>query len=416
MPTVIDPPRGFLFSANQQGVHPATDGEYRGNGWAPPWRALRIAELLRGERAVTPDAARRWQTDPHSARATWWLPAILAASLGDPALAAPRALLAGWTEGFLPESRGAALFEATMEEIDRALWDELDGPDGRRVGWPSAGVLAALRDTPDDTWWDRRSTERVETRDEIVRLALRNAWVALTADPRLGADTASWRWDQYRTARIGHLALLPGLGAGTLSVTGGNGTLSPLAGSGRHGASWRMVVAMGPRPTVLTTYPGGQSGNPASARYDDRVEGWRRGELDTALAFLEEVELRSAPGSTSFTLVPGTPASGGVDLPSGRAALIALALLWGVVAGRLRRSPWWGVLVGAGSWGLILLATWEGEASARLAARLGAFLGGSPGWVMILITLAVAGTIGGVVARAAAALATTASGRPATAG
>lgn len=401
MPTVIDPARGYLFSANQQGVDPATDRAYRGNGWAPPWRAMRIAELLRADRSVTVETMRRWQTDPYSIRAEWWLPTLISAAAADSTLAAPRALLAGWRDGFRPESRAAALFEATMDQVDRAVWDELDGPDGRRVAWPSAAVLAVLRDAPNDPWWDRRDTPVKESRDAILRGALASAWRSLLDDGRLGPDTALWRWDSYRTARVGHVAFFPGLGAEKLSVTGGNGTLSPLAGSGTHGASWRMVVEMGSRPLVLSTYPGGQSGNPASARYADRIEEWQRGGLDTAIVFDDSA---AAVGGESITLVPGEAKLRGAGFPWGRAGLIILALLWGVLARGLHRSAWWGAVVGAAWWGALLLAGWKGGASLRLLARLGALFGGIPGMLLILFALLIAALLGGVLARATAAL------------
>ncbi|HWA40215.1 MAG TPA: penicillin acylase family protein, partial [Gemmatimonadales bacterium] len=173
---VIDPPRGTLFSANQQIVDPRVDPSYRGSGWAAPWRALRIQRLLSQDSAVTLDAMRRWQTDPVSERAEWWHDTLVAASAGREALAAAHALLAGWREGYVPASRGAAHFEATMDAVATLTWDELAAGDGRRVATPSAAVLAALRDHPDDIWWDRVASAERETRDDILRLAIARAW------------------------------------------------------------------------------------------------------------------------------------------------------------------------------------------------------------------------------------------------
>jgi len=62
-------------------------------------------------------------------------------------------------------------------------------------------------------------------------------------------------------------------------VPGGTATLSPSTDGGSAGASWRMVVELGPEIRAWGTYPGGQSGNPASPRYDDRLQQWVRGEL-----------------------------------------------------------------------------------------------------------------------------------------
>jgi len=53
-----------------------------------------------------------------------------------------------------------------------------------------------------------------------------------------------------------------------------------------------MVVDLGPEIRAWSTYPGGQSGNPLSARYRDRVDGWSRGEL-------EEVRFPRSPDQLS---------------------------------------------------------------------------------------------------------------------
>jgi penicillin amidase len=44
-----------------------------------------------------------------------------------------------------------------------------------------------------------------------------------------------------------------------------------------------MVVELGPEVRAWATYPGGQSGNPASPRYKDRLPMWQRGELAPVL-------------------------------------------------------------------------------------------------------------------------------------
>jgi penicillin amidase len=40
-----------------------------------------------------------------------------------------------------------------------------------------------------------------------------------------------------------------------------------------------MVVELGTPIRAWATYPGGQSGNPFSARYDDRLTEWQQGRL-----------------------------------------------------------------------------------------------------------------------------------------
>nr|GFC81114.1 hypothetical protein [Tanacetum cinerariifolium] len=58
-----------------------------------------------------------------------------------------------------------------------------------------------------------------------------------------------------------------------LDCGGGAGIVN--ATSERTGPSWRMVVALGPQVRAYGVFPGGQSGNPGSAAYDDMLETWR---------------------------------------------------------------------------------------------------------------------------------------------
>jgi penicillin G amidase len=79
------------------------------------------------------------------------------------------------------------------------------------------------------------------------------------------------------------LLRIPAFSALDLSVQSGPSTLAPSSGAGTQGPSWRMVVEMGPEVRAWATYPGGQSGAPASPRYKDRIAKWTSGVLDEVL-------------------------------------------------------------------------------------------------------------------------------------
>jgi penicillin amidase len=67
-----------------------------------------------------------------------------------------------------------------------------------------------------------------------------------------------------------------------------------------------MVVDLAPTPHAWTTYPGGQSGNPASARYRDRIPEWQAGQLEAAHLPLTAAELPDVQRSGTLTLLPTT--------------------------------------------------------------------------------------------------------------
>ena len=285
-PQSVNPAQGYLASANQQPVDPAVRKGYHGNEWPSPWRAMRINALLRGDSAVTVDDMRRFHTDPRSE-----LTPFIMTALGDAKAAAESA--GTWTADdeaafahlakgepvFTPESSWAVLFGALVSQLTTLTWDELMLPgETRRVYTPSQMVLVMLLRDPTNAWWDdRRSGDAVETRDAIVLQALRTAWTDTRSAQ--GNDPSQWKWSNVRQINVHHLLRLPGFGRTGLAVTSGPGTLSPSENGGTHGASWRFVVELGPEVKGWGTYPGGQSGNPVSSRYDDRLELWRTGQL-----------------------------------------------------------------------------------------------------------------------------------------
>jgi penicillin amidase len=295
-PQAFDPPQGYLASANQQPIDPRQAFAYLGSDDAfEVWRALQINRLLRADSAVTPDAMRRYQTDPGSVRADLFTQAFLDAASravapnseaggsgtnGTSSLSAARALLASWDRRYTKESHQAVLFEVALGIAVLFLWDELEDSAGRRVATPSSDIALALIGQPQNAWWDLQSTPNVrEERDAVLTRSLAAAYDTLVA--RYGPPTPeAWRWTRVRPARVSHLLGLSGFSAEEIGVQGAFGTLNPSAGTG-YGASWRMVVELGPNVRAWGTYPGGQSGNPASARYRDRLEKWANGELDS---------------------------------------------------------------------------------------------------------------------------------------
>jgi penicillin amidase len=219
-------------------------------------------------------------------------------------LARATALLAEWDRRYTKENRRAVLFEETMLDVVAGTWDELlagNGSRARRVATPPSAVLLQLMSDSASVWWDDRRTPERETRDDVLAQALVTALdrvVAKRGDP----DSDEWRWDHARFANVNHLLRLPALSALNVPVQGGPGTLAPSSGTGTHGPSWRMVVDLGPRIQAWTTYPGGQSGNPLSTRYRDRMDMWSRGELEAARFPRTADELTAGQTMSTLTL------------------------------------------------------------------------------------------------------------------
>ncbi|MCH7489830.1 MAG: penicillin acylase family protein [Gemmatimonadetes bacterium] len=283
-PFARNPRQEFLASANQQPIDPHGAYRYLGAHWENPWRAMRINRLLRGDTLVTADAMRRYQTDPGNEKAELFVPAFVKAARGHDRLTEAAGLLEAWDRRYTKDNDRAVLFEAAFRDLIDRTWDELIGPGtDRRIRTPGEAVLAGLLRYPESVWWDDlRTADVTETRDDILRESLSVAF-GRTKRAYGDPDGGGWRWSELRHANVFHLLGLRALSALDLEVQGGPGNLNPSSGSGRHGASWRMVVELGPEVRARTIYPGGQSGNPASKWYVDRIDQWVRGELDAVL-------------------------------------------------------------------------------------------------------------------------------------
>ena len=311
-PYSLNPEQGFLASANQQPLDPQVNGQYLGVNWPSPWRAMRINALLRADSQVMPDAMSRYHTDPGNAKADIFVPAFLNAASANadaeshPELAEAARLLAEWDRKYTRENERAVLFEAAMGELSRRTWDELVAPGANRtIATPGQSMLAQLLEFPDNVWWDHQGTVNViETRDFILAASL-EAGLAIARREFGAPEDGGWRWDRVQTTNIHHLLGFPALSAFDLPVQGGPGNLNPSSGSGTHGASWRMVVELGPEISAWTTYPGGQSGNPASSWYDNRVQTWVDGRLDAVFfpSGIEQMDPNDVIGS--IRLGPG---------------------------------------------------------------------------------------------------------------
>ncbi len=313
-PQAVDPAQGYLASANQQPKDPKVDPRYFGWDWPDPWRAMHINALLRADSAVTPDEMRIFETDPVSDRTNIFVEAFTSAVKAaraprDSALDHAAKILADWDQRFTTDNEVAVLYTAALDELTRRTWDELLVPGRtprdrpRMVATPSSTVLTELLSDPKSPWWDDRSTKNVvEDRDMILRESLLAAYHRVVK--QYGTPGPLWRWGYIRFANINHLLRIPALSRLNIPMASGPGTLSPSGGDGTAGSSWRMVVELGPEVRAWGTYPGGQSGNPASKRYDDRLPKWETGTLDTLRFPHRAGDLAGRTLSSTLTLTP----------------------------------------------------------------------------------------------------------------
>ncbi|SNC77298.1 penicillin amidase [Hymenobacter gelipurpurascens] len=299
-PHVENPARGFVSSANQPSAgldYPY----YLGWDYAPADRAHRINEQLAKMRRATPDSLRQLQNDNLGVNARLMLPAMLRAlskeaplSPNSPAYSAQEALQR-WDYHYNADAVGATVFELWYNNLVDRLWEDdfSSKATGLEMRYPSRDrtnrLLLAETEAPKRSttspWIDDRRTAKQENVHDLLLASLNFAVDSLTR--KFGPLGPKWAWANQKSTDINHLANLPGFGRADIDCAGSPGSVN--ATGPRNGPSWRMVVALGPKVQAYGIFPGGQSGNPASAYYDDMIEPWRVGHLDE-LVFLRAAD------------------------------------------------------------------------------------------------------------------------------
>ena len=299
LPHEVNPARGFVHSANENNVPPG----YRhldavGHDWADPWRANRVAEVLRdGSRLGVADMT-ALQYDPLSLPARALVPLVrLAPVTGALALAARDTLLA-WDDRMTATSAGAGIY-AQFEQQLRALVSARLVPPAARVALPALELSVVAR------WLTRMGTlgaDSARARDALVARALAGAVAEL--EGRFGPSIAAWAYGQarYHRAHIrsavgGALAGPPGgpaplaadsalrreLDAGPLPI-GGNGNTVWMTGDAdvqTGGASFRIVADLADWERSVGTNAPGQSGDARSPYYRNLFAPWVSGQYFT---------------------------------------------------------------------------------------------------------------------------------------
>ncbi|WP_207428613.1 penicillin acylase family protein [Pedobacter sp. SYSU D00535] len=286
-PTVLNPPRGFVSSANQ----PSTDRSYPyylNWDFAGYERANRINTRLTAMQNATADSLRKLQTDNFSVLAQNVLPLMTQALKSDHLNATEQEafnLLSKWNYTYDAQSIAASIFEIWHKDLHKKIWDEFHDPE-KPMRTPSRDrTVQLLLKEPQSRWFDVVATPVKESREQLIQASFKFAIDSLSR--KFGLLGKKWQWGFVKNTHIPHLAKIPGFGSGLLFTGGSKTSVNALAES--NGPSWRMVVDLGRTPKAYGIFPGGQSGNPGSVFYDDMISSWTEGQLDELL-FLRSKE------------------------------------------------------------------------------------------------------------------------------
>jgi penicillin amidase len=309
IPQVYNPPGGFVWSANQRQVtkdYPYYIGT-AADFFDPGYRANEIRRVLSQPGKLGPTDLMALQTDTRDFQASVIVPVLLQ-NMKDKQLTAREShalgLLRSWDFRMDIDSAAAtvwARFWGAYEfQTFNPWWKSRAVPFEMSEVWNTLGqdlVSWTLNDPTNRTFTAPGVGQRTAVDAQLS--AFRTAASDLTK--LLGPDPSTWTWGRVHTRELESLAQIDGLSYGPRADRGD--AYTPLAAIGSpsvEGPSWRMVVDWGSH-TFEGIYPGGQSENPASDWYTDRVDTWWQGSLRPMLS---AEEATTAPGTHTWTLRP----------------------------------------------------------------------------------------------------------------
>jgi len=272
-PHVVDPPEGWVANANDSPDIEGLGYRLSGLGFANDRIQRARAVLAATERPDFEDMM-AMQLDRVDLSVLRWKDDALAAlePLSGPATSALRS----WDGSMDRDSTTAAIVNLWLAALNRDIFaDELGGP----VPHVLFEAVFARAESP---WYDDTRTPEVETREDLVRRAMREA-----------LDQAAGRtWGEIATLTLAHpMARVPVLGwflrlsRGPFPWGGSPGSLnSNFFRFDDDGAyvqgitpAFRQIVDFADVDGALMAMPAGQSGNPMSPHYFDFWPLWRTG-------------------------------------------------------------------------------------------------------------------------------------------
>ncbi len=274
-PTVKNPARGFVSSANQRST--GKDYPYYYNGRFEPYRGRIVNKLLSKKDNFTIEDMKKMQMSNYSMKAEEMLP-VFYKHLDQSSLSSNEKslldLLKNWNHQFDRDSEAPALFSEWLDQIYKNTWDEIY-VHGELIAYPKYWrMLEILEADPKHAFFDNKTTPEIETANEIVTQSFHSAIDSFTTLRNKNGGKIPLH--KYRQSSVRHLANIPALSFEKMYVSGDIKSLNAIGE--RAGPSWRMIVELGDEVEAWGVYPGGQSGNPGSPFYANMMNSWIEGD------------------------------------------------------------------------------------------------------------------------------------------
>ncbi len=297
-PHVYNPAQGFVSSANQ--VPTDSTYPYHMIGEYDLFRGKRINERLRAMYGITPEDMMKLQNDNMNLLAATAIP-FFSQHLDPSALTAQEKeywkMMFAWDGMCNAGSKAATLFQLWWEDLQKEIWDDelaRDSSIALRIPQEKTTLLWLLRDSSMHFIDNIRTPEK----ETLSQLVLQSFKTAATEAAKLDKE-GQLPLGKYRGTDIRHLTRsIPAFSRMHLNTGGGTHIIN--ATKKVNGPSWRMVVELGKETKAFGIYPGGQSGNPGSAFYDNMVDDWVDGKYYSLHIYEKGKEVKGLMGKIFF--------------------------------------------------------------------------------------------------------------------
>ncbi|MHB8619126.1 MAG: penicillin acylase family protein [Chloroflexota bacterium] len=281
MPRLVNPPRGFIATANQAIL---TSGEpYISYTFAVPFRAERIVERLQSSAQWTPQGLAAMQADVLSTAARHWGRRLRDVGPFHGNAERARGLLSDFDGQLNGDSPAAYLYGWFRRALARGICEPLVGTETWR--WLAGATLP-----PTTVMVGRWLASRILNGDvppETVEQALEHAWTAAT--DLAGGNPSLWRWEAHHGTNARHslAGIFPeeaerlnppvvemGGDADTIQAASfGWAEAGPFPVTGL--SVYRQVLDLAKLGASSFVIPGGASGVPGHRHYQDQLALWR---------------------------------------------------------------------------------------------------------------------------------------------
>ncbi len=318
LPHVVNPPQGYLVTANNQVVG-SNYPYFLSRDYVSSDRAQRIAEKITAQEKLDVPAVQRMQFDQVSIPARTMAGLVGNLTGVDESLQECVALMKAWDGKLAPGSPAAAVYEVLVRKVLALIVDEKIGEMGPiyRGKGPNPGLwgmhswewLAKKLADPDSPWWDLGGGEQ---RDDVLKAALKESIAFLQTE--LGPQPGDWAWGKLHQLTFQHI-----LGRQPLLAATFNRGPYPIGGDGntiwatftsefdlRHnyvvGPPFRFIADLSDLAHARGLLAPGQSEHIASPHYDDGIRAWFEQGYHIMLYNRKEIEQAA---KERLELIPG---------------------------------------------------------------------------------------------------------------